>query len=54
MGLDPHLAGLVVVTSCVGLCMALAGVGKNALEWRRRERSCPSCGRRLRDCCCCR
>jgi len=52
MGLDPHLAGLVVATSCVGLCMALAGVGKNALEWRRRERSCPSCGRRVRDCRC--
>jgi hypothetical protein len=25
--------------------MAIAGVKKNALEWKRRRRTCPSCGR---------
>jgi hypothetical protein len=52
MGLDPHVAAMVVASTCVGLCMALAGVGKNALEWRLRERTCPSCGRLRRDCRC--
>jgi NADH pyrophosphatase NudC (nudix superfamily) len=25
--------------------MAVAGVQKSALEWKRRKRTCPSCGR---------
>ena len=25
--------------------MVIAGVQKNALEWRRRKPDCPSCGR---------
>jgi len=27
--------------------MAIAGVQKNALEWKRRKRTCPSCGRAI-------
>jgi hypothetical protein len=27
--------------------MAIAGVQKNALEWKRRKRTCPSCGREI-------
>ena len=45
--LDPHLAVLLVTSSGVGFLMAFAGVGKSALEWRQRRRTCPSCGRRL-------
>jgi hypothetical protein len=52
MTLDPQLAGLLVVTTGVGVAMAFAGIQKNALEWRRRQRICPSCGR-LSDRCGC-
>ena len=43
-----QLAALVVTTSGVCLLMALSGVQKSMLEWRRRRRVCPSCGRELR------
>ena len=46
-GSSPQLLGLIAACSGVGLMMALAGVQKHALEWRRTERSCPSCGRRI-------
>jgi hypothetical protein len=46
-GLTPQLVGLIAASSGVALMMALAGVQKNALEWRRTQRSCPSCGRRI-------
>jgi hypothetical protein len=39
-----HLIALFASTG-VGVWMALAGVQKSALEWRRRKRTCPSCGR---------
>ncbi len=45
---EPHFAILVVSTAGVGLLMSLAGLQKNALEWKRRRRVCPSCGRELR------
>jgi hypothetical protein len=45
MTLDPHIAIALVVTCGVGYVMTLAGVQKSALEWRRRQRICPSCGR---------
>jgi NADH pyrophosphatase NudC (nudix superfamily) len=48
MSLDPHMALLVASTAGVGLLMSLAGLQKNALEWRRRRRICPSCGHELR------
>jgi hypothetical protein len=45
MSLNLHLA-IVTAASCgIGYLMVLAGLGKNALELRRRQRSCPSCGR---------
>ena len=49
MHLDPHLAVLAVLTCGVGYVMTLAGVHKSALEWRRRHRVCPSCGREIRN-----
>lgn len=45
--LDPHTAVLAVTTLAVGYVMAMAGVQKSALEWRRRRRTCPSCGRHI-------
>jgi hypothetical protein len=55
MNLDPHIAALLVSSAGAGLLMALAGVQKNGLEWRRRRRICPSCGRQLRGhACACR
>ena len=45
MAIDPHLVVLALVTIVIGYFMALAGVEKSALEWKRRRRTCPSCGR---------
>jgi hypothetical protein len=52
--LDPHLVTLLALTTGVGYLMAKAGLGKNALEGRRRRRICPSCGREVLhgDCAC--
>ena len=47
MTLDPHVATLAAATLGVGWLMALAGIQKSALEWRRRRRICPSCGREI-------
>ena len=55
MAFDPHVATLAVVTLGVGWLMANAGLQKSALEWRKRRRVCPSCGRQIvqRSCPCC-
>jgi hypothetical protein len=45
MAIDPHIVVLGIVTIVVGYFMLLAGVDKSALEWKRRRRTCPSCGR---------
>jgi len=45
--LDPQLALLFALTTGVGFVMLTAGVQKRALEWRRRRRLCPACGRRI-------
>jgi len=47
MDLDPNIALLVAVTCGVGYLMTVAGLGKSALELKRRHRVCPSCGRRI-------
>jgi len=49
---DPHTVSLLVLVSGIGYAMAYAGVSKNALEWKRRRRVCPSCGRNDRMCAC--
>ena len=46
--LDLQLAGLLASTAGIGAVMVLAGAQKGALEWRRRRRICPSCGRTIR------
>ena len=47
MHLDPNIASLAVITCGIGYLMTLAGLGKSALELRRRSRTCPSCGRHI-------
>jgi hypothetical protein len=42
-----HTIGLIVSTMGIGFLMTLAGLQKNALEFRRRRRICPSCGREI-------
>ena len=38
---------LLASTTGVGYLMLTAGIEKRALEWRRRRRHCPSCGRHI-------
>ena len=47
MELDSNIAIFAVLTCGVGYLMVYAGVHKSALEWRRRRRICPSCGRMI-------
>jgi hypothetical protein len=47
MQLDPEIFALAALTCGVGYLMTVAGIQKNALEWRRRRRVCPSCGRAI-------
>jgi ribosomal protein L37AE/L43A len=47
MELDPHITLIAVVTMGVGYVMTVAGIHKSLLEWRRRGRVCPSCGRTI-------
>jgi NADH pyrophosphatase NudC (nudix superfamily) len=56
MDLDPNTALFAIVTFGAGYLMVFAGVHKSALEWRRRRRICPSCGRLIqaRACGCAR
>jgi NADH pyrophosphatase NudC (nudix superfamily) len=56
MELEPNIAVLGAVTWVIGYLMTVAGVHKSALEWKRRRRICPSCGRELdaRVCSACR
>jgi NMD protein affecting ribosome stability and mRNA decay len=42
-----HLAYLALVTLAIGWLMTTAGLQKSALEFRKRRRVCPSCGRRI-------
>jgi len=45
--MTPHLMILLITTSVIGYLMTFAGLKKNALEFRRRRRVCPSCGREI-------
>lgn len=49
MELDPNIALLAAISCGVGYLMVLAGLHKSALELRRRQRICPSCGRQIRS-----
>jgi hypothetical protein len=54
MRFDPQIAAALVVTTCIGWMMLVAGLGKSGLELRRRRRICPACGREIqhRTCAC--
>lgn len=52
MTLDPHLTTLFAVTMGIGYLMIQSGLQKSMLEWRRRKRLCPSCGRDSEVCGC--
>jgi succinate dehydrogenase/fumarate reductase-like Fe-S protein len=43
--LELQLAAAFVVTTGIGFLMLVSGVHKSLLEWRQRQRACPSCGR---------
>jgi hypothetical protein len=45
-GFTPQLIALLASTG-VGVFMAVSGVQKSALEWRRNRRLCPSCGHEI-------
>ena len=45
-GISPQILALLFSTG-VGVWMAVAGVQKSALEWKRQKRTCPSCGREI-------
>jgi hypothetical protein len=47
MHLDPNIAILITITCVIGYLMTIAGLSKSALELRRRQRVCPSCGREI-------
>jgi hypothetical protein len=47
MTMHLHMFILLALTTGVGYVMVYAGLGKNALESRRRKRVCPSCGRTI-------
>ena len=47
MELDLNIALLVILTCGIGYLMTVAGLHKGALELRRPDRRCPSCGRRI-------
>jgi hypothetical protein len=47
MHVDSNIAPLALITCCIGYLMTVAGLGKSALELRRRSRICPSCGRHI-------
>ena len=38
---------LILSTTGIGYLMVKAGLGKHALEHRRKRRICPSCGRHI-------
>jgi hypothetical protein len=41
----PHIIILTAVSCGIGYLMIVAGLQKSALERRRPQRLCPSCGR---------
>jgi hypothetical protein len=47
MHLDPHVAIAAVSTLAAAWLMITAGLEKSALERRRCNRVCPSCGREI-------
>jgi len=49
MRVDLQFVVLLVSTTGIGFLMMLSGIRKSALDWKRRGRICPSCGRLIRN-----
>jgi hypothetical protein len=49
--LDPHAELLMAIASAAAWLMMRAGLAKNALEFKRKRVTCPSCGRHDRCSC---
>lgn len=49
MTFDPHVLTIAVTTLGIGWLMTVAGLQKSALEFKKRRRVCPSCGRYIQD-----
>ena len=49
MHLDSNTIILTAVSCGIGYLMIVAGLHKSALELKRRERRCPSCGRIIKS-----
>lgn len=47
MSFELHILILGLLTFGAGYLMIVAGLQKSALEWRRRQRRCPACGRAI-------
>ena len=49
-----QVTAMLISTTGIGFLMAWSGIQKNMLEWRRRRRYCPCCGRVIdgRRCAC--
>jgi hypothetical protein len=47
---DLHMTITMAVVAGIAWLMTRAGLAKNALEDRRKRRSCPSCGRLSCNC----
>jgi hypothetical protein len=47
MTLGPHVLTLCLATLGCGWLMTKAGLQKSALEFKKRRRICPSCGRHI-------
>lgn len=43
---------IVVLVGAVIYMMTMVGIKKSALEWKRSNRPCPSCGHSTHDCTC--
>jgi hypothetical protein len=42
---DPHILGVLITTTGVGLAMTWAAGRMSLIELRRPEKKCPACGR---------
>ena len=47
MMLDPQIVAFIALAMAIGWTMTFSGLKKHALELKRRERICPSCGRHI-------
>jgi hypothetical protein len=45
LSIDPHITLFMALASGAAWLMMKAGLAKNALELKRRQTACPSCGK---------